>query len=79
LGHCGYRRYKDDTTHSKTHAKSEQGFSRHCPNIKKAINSKIDAVLSGKSFRTMLHRVETNVFFEQAIYLVLFASNAGGV
>jgi hypothetical protein len=24
-------------------------------------------------------RVETNLFFEQAIYLVLFASNAGGV
>jgi hypothetical protein len=27
----------------------------------------------------MLNRVEVNLFFEQAVYLVLFASNAGGV
>jgi hypothetical protein len=27
----------------------------------------------------MLRRVEKNLFFEQAIYLVLFASNSGGV
>jgi hypothetical protein len=27
----------------------------------------------------MVHRLETNLFFEQALYLVLFASSAGGV
>jgi hypothetical protein len=38
-----------------------------------------DAMFFGQSFNTMLHRVEINLFFEQAIYLVLFASNSGGV
>jgi hypothetical protein len=28
---------------------------------------------------SMLRRVERNVFFEQSLYLVLFASSAGGV
>jgi hypothetical protein len=27
----------------------------------------------------MRQRVESNLFFEQAMYLVLFASNAGGI
>ena len=27
----------------------------------------------------MLLRVEINLFFEQALYLMLFASNAGGI
>jgi hypothetical protein len=35
--------------------------------------------ISSAEFISMLSRIETNVFFDEALYLVLFASNAGGV